>query len=144
MINKTCIYCCLLMSCFLVFTATPLLAADAGGLSVGYESLSSSKDDPKSRNVGSITAKYGFGASKELKPYVGTGLAYSYSEPNGQKETIKDLKTSVAGQVGINYQLKGNVSLNLDYKFLNLQPDARTGSSDPSTQKLGIGLDIKF
>jgi len=40
--------------------------------------------------------------------------------------------------------LRDNVSLSVDYKFLNLQPEARSGANDPATQKLGIGLDIKF
>jgi hypothetical protein len=40
--------------------------------------------------------------------------------------------------------LRDNVSLSVDYKFLNLQSEARQGTNDPATQKLGIGLDIKF
>ncbi len=129
---------CLLLNVVLGF------AADESPLSIGYESLSSSTVDPKNKNVGSITAKYGLGASKEIKPYIGTGLAYSYAEPVKPGEAVPGLKTSLAGQAGVNFMLRDNVSLSIDYKFLNLQPEARPGGNDPSTQKLGIGLDIKF
>ncbi len=133
----------LLVSIFLLDVA-PGFTADESALSIGYESLSSSKENPKSKNVGSITAKYGLGASKEIKPYIGTGLAYSYSEPVKPGEAVPGLKTSLAGQAGVNFMLRDNVSLSVDYKFLNLQPEARPGANDPATQKLGIGLDIKF
>jgi len=134
----------LLLACLLVFNVKPGFAADESALSIGYEALSSSKVDPKNKNVGSITAKYGFGASKEIKPYIGTGLAYSYAEPVKPGEAVPGFKTSLAGQAGVNFMLRDNVSLSVDYKFLNLQPEARPGGNDPSTQKLGIGLDIKF
>jgi len=134
----------LLLVGMLLLGVVPGFAADESALSIGYESLSSSKENPKNKNVGSITAKYGFGASKEIKPYLGTGLAYSYAEPVKQGESVPGLKTSLAGQAGVNFMLRDNVSLSVDYKFLNLQPDARPGGNDPATQKLGIGLDIKF
>jgi outer membrane protein W len=138
----------LILACAILLGINPLQAAEEGGFSVGHDLLSKSKDDPKDdskgKMVGSITAKYGFGASKELKPYIGTGLAYSYSEPSKPGEAVPGLKAGVAGQAGINFLLRDNVSLSVDYKFLNLQPDAKPGANDPSTQKLGIGLDIKF
>lgn len=136
--------CLMLLACLLLLNAGAVLAADDSALSVGYESLSSSKVDPKSKDIGSITAKYGFGSSKEIKPYLGTGLAYSYAEPAKQGEAVPGLKTSLAGQAGVNFMLRDNVSLSVDYKYLNLQPEAKPGTNDPSTQKLGIGLDIKF
>jgi outer membrane protein W len=134
----------MIMACSMLLTATPVQAAEEGGLTVGHEALSTTKVDPKSRNIGSITAKYGFGASKELKPYIGTGLAYSYSEQGKPGEAVPGLKAGVAGQAGINYLLGGNVSLTVDYQYLHLQPEARPGANEPATQKLGIGLDIKF
>ena len=143
-IKNTMHNCLMLLACLLLLNAGAVSAADDSALSVGYESLSSSKENPKSKNVGSITAKYGFGSSKEIKPYLGTGLAYSYAEPVKQGEAVPGLKTSLAGQAGVNFMLRDNVSLSVDYKFLNLQPEARPSGNDPSTQKLGIGLDIKF
>lgn len=136
--------CLMLLACLMLMNVGIVSAADDSAFSVGYEALSSSKVDPKSKNVGSITAKYGFGSSKEIRPYVGTGLAYSYAEPVKQGEAVPGLKTSLAGQAGVNFMLRDNVSLSVDYKFLNLQPEAKPGGNDPATQKLGIGLDIKF
>lgn len=90
-----------------------------------------------------MTAKYGFSFAKDFKPYLGTGLAYSFQPEAKPGDTIK-IKAGVAGQAGFSYLLGGNSSLNIDYKYFNVVQGATHGDSKTAPQSLGVGLEIKF
>jgi outer membrane protein len=91
-----------------------------------------------------LAAKYGFSVAKDIQSYVGSGLAYTLPQETMPNDTTSKIKIGVAGQVGIKFKLSGNSSLNVDYKYLYIQPDELHGCSNATPQSLGIGLDIKF
>lgn len=125
-----------------VLAGSELSCADevSRNFSLGYGSLNSDATDPKAPSPGVLTAKYGFRLAKDFLPYVGTGLAYSMPP----EATALRVKTGVAGQAGFRFRLGDDASLNLDYKYLLLHPDALRGGSSAPPQSLGVGLDIKF
>ncbi len=110
-------------------------------LSVGHDRFTLAVPDPKVPLPAVIGAKYGFSASKGFKPYLGTGIAYTLL-PEVKPTDIMKLKTGVAAQAGASYQLGGNFSLSLDYKYLYIAPEAR--QNDTSPQSIGVGVNIKF
>lgn len=115
------------------------------GLSVGHGSLLASEEDPKSPSVGALTAKYGFNVSKELKTYVGTGVAYSIPGGEKQGDGKPGLRTGVAGQAGVSYQISERFQFNIDYKYIQMSPEQNpTRGNEPPAQKIGVGVDIKF
>ena len=111
--------------------------------SLDYGSLTTAPADPKAPEPGGVTAKYGFSFTKDIRTYVGTGLAYSFQTQAKPGDTNK-IKAGVAGQAGFRYLLDGNSSLNIDYKYFNVAPDAMRGDSRTPPQTLGVGLEIKF
>jgi len=112
--------------------------------SLGYGCLSPGATDAKAPSPSVLTAKYGFSLAKDFVPYVGTGLAYSFTPEVKPGDTTQRIKTGVAGQAGFKFLLGVNSSLSLDYKYLCLEPDVVHGGSSVPTQSLGVGLDIKF
>ncbi len=130
----------------LLAAGLPAYAAEGkSGLSVGHGSLLGSDADPKSPAVGALTAKYGFNVSKELKTYVGTGLAYSIPGEEKQGNGKSTLKTGVAGQAGVSYQIGERFQFNIDYKYIQMAPEQNpTRGNEPPAQKIGVGVDIIF
>lgn len=112
-------------------------------ISLGGESLTMAPSDDKTPEPSVVTAKYGFRIARDLMPYVGTGLAYTY-QSDMKTGDITNIKTGVAAQLGFNYLLGTNSTLKLDYKYLSLSPEQLRGDSRTTPQSLGIGLDIKF
>jgi len=110
-------------------------------LSVGHDQFTLAAPDPKAPLPAVIGATYGFSVSKGFKPYLGTGIAYTLL-PEVKPTDIMKLKTGVAAQAGASYQLGGNFSLRLDYKYLYLAPEAR--QNDTSPQSIGVCVNIKF
>lgn len=111
-------------------------------LSLGFDKLTQTTDDPKAPPPTSLlTAKYGFKGTNEFKPYLGTGLAYTFQQENKPGDKTR-INAGVAGQAGFNYLLGGNSSLNIDYKYLHITPDAKHGDTPP--QSIGVGIKIKF
>lgn len=117
--------------------------AEDGRFSLGYGSLTPAPADPKVPEPGGVTAKYGFSIAKDFKPYVGTGLAYSF-QPQEKSGDPRNIKAGVAGQAGFSYLLDENSSLNIDYKYFNIAPEATRGDSKTAPQSIGVGLEIKF
>ncbi len=72
-----------------------------------------------------LTAQYHFNFGK-LKPYIGTGVNYTffYGEDPGFAKTI-DYKNSFgwATQIGLDYNIRDNIYLNLDLKRIALSTD---------------------
>ncbi|MBK5275200.1 MAG: hypothetical protein JJE30_09145 [Desulfuromonadales bacterium] len=98
-----------------------------------------------SQTPGSLTAKFGRPGSRDLKPYIGTGLAYSLPSPQDKTgDNPTGVKAGVAGQVGLSIKLSEQAELNLDYKLLSLTPDALHGSNSASPQLFGLRLGCTF
>jgi outer membrane protein W len=122
--------------------ATPSLADDAiDHLSLGHDRFTLATPDPKVSAPAVIGAKYGFGGAKGVRSYLGTGLAYTLL-PEVRQGDPQKLRTGAAAQAGASYQLGGNLSLSLDYKYLYIAPEAQRGDAPP--QSIGIGVKIKF
>lgn len=129
----------------LLLAATGAGAEDTNPFSLGYGILTSTGTDAKSPAPGALTAKYGFGTDKAFKPYIGAGLAYSPPPPESKpNDPATGMKTGVAYQLGFNYLLSENSSLNVDYKHLSITPDTRHGNNDTVPSLLGVGLNIRF
>lgn len=124
---------------------TNALSADTSNrFSLDYGNLTPSRADiPKATQFGQLTAKYRLGSSEIFKPYLGTGLAYSY-QPDTTTGVTPKIRTGVAGQAGFSFLLSEKSSLNLDYRFLELTPDTTRGSTSTHPQSIGMGFEIKF
>ncbi|MDD5287063.1 MAG: outer membrane beta-barrel protein [Desulfuromonadaceae bacterium] len=127
-----------------IMVAGPMtsLADDAiSHLSLGHDRFTLAVPDPKVPLPSVFGAKYGFSGDNGFRSYFGTGLAYTLLPEVRQSDSLK-IKTGVAAQVGTSYQLGGNSSLTLDYKYLHISPDAQQRAAPP--QSIGIGVNIKF
>jgi outer membrane protein W len=112
--------------------------------SLDYGNLTPTRtNDPKAEQFGQFTAKYNLGTFEIFKPYVGTGLAYSYLPDNNPGASTK-VKTGVGGQAGFKVLLDEKSSLNFDYRFLDIGSDSVRGNSSSTPQSVGVGLEIKF
>ncbi len=113
-------------------------------LSLDYGSLTPTRTpDSKAQQFGQLTAKYNLGTSETFKPYVGTGLAYSYQPDNNPGESAR-FKTGVGGQAGFKVLLDENSSLKFDYRFLEIGSNSARGNSSSTPQSVGVGVEIKF
>lgn len=127
----------------LVVTPCAVAEDEQGRFSLDYGNLTPSRTSPKAQQFGQLTAKYRLGSAINFKPYVGTGLAYSYKTDINPGATTK-IRTGVAGQAGFSVLLDKKSSLNFDYKFFDLAPDIERGNSSSTPQSVGVGLEIKF
>jgi outer membrane protein W len=101
--------------------------------------------DANRQAPGALTAKYGPRVTKEFKPYIGTGLAYSLTLPKDKGvETAPGLKTGVAGQAGFNYRFSENSFVDFDYKYLYLAPEAMHNGNAASPHLFGLKLGCSF
>lgn len=131
-------------SCVAVLKTATCYAEEAKNrFSLGYGNLTTAPADPKAPEPGGVTAKYGFSFAKDFKPYVGTGLAYSF-QPEIKPGDTRKIRAGVAGQAGFSYLLGTNSSFNIDYKYFNVAPDATRNDSKSTPQSVGVGLEIKF
>lgn len=112
-------------------------------VSLGYGSLTPLRADPKSQQFGALTARYRLGSTGNLRPYLGTGLAYSY-QPAPDPASPAKIKAGVAGQAGFSYLLGEKASLDFDYKLLEMAPDSTRSSGSKSPQSFGVGVKVQF
>jgi len=110
-------------------------------ISLGYGCITQVIDDPKAPPPSLLTAKYKFGGTKEFKPYLGTGLAYTFQNESKTGDNSK-ITAGVAGQAGFRYLLNENSTLNIDYKCLLMPPTSNHNDSTP--QSIGVGVKIQF
>ena len=129
-----------------VLTAGTAVRADEGEhLSLGYDTLRPATNiDAKNPSPSSLTVKYGFGLLKDIKPYIGTGLAYILPGEPKPGESPSKIKAGVAGQAGMKIDLGVGSSLKIDYKYLHVVPDQPRGETGSSPQSIGVGVEIKF
>ena len=122
--------------------ASPTPADDAiSHLSLGHDRFTLATPDPKAPSPSVIGAKYGFSDVNGFRSYLGTGIAYTLLPEVKPGDALK-LRTGMAAQAGASFQLRGNLSLSLDYKYLLIAPEAQRGDAPP--QSIGIGVQIKF
>lgn len=88
-----------------------------------------------------------------FKPYVGLGLNYTFFTKHdnilGGAAAVDGSSWGVAGQVGFDYMLTKNVSLNLDVKYIQMDTDVKVGGNKIGTLDLnpitaGIGIGYRF
>ncbi len=101
-----------------------------------------------------VTLQYHFTDLGAFRPYVGAGLNYTYFyERDLANDTLEIGKDSFGGalQVGMDYMLDRNWSVNVDVKYLWMDTDVRVkatgntlGSVDIDPWLLGIGLRYRF
>jgi len=101
----------------------------------------------------SLLVQYHFTQFGAFKPYVGAGLNYTVftrkDDLAGGAATIEDSSIGLAAQVGFDYMLTKNVSLNLDVKYIQMNTDVKVGGAKQGTLDLnpitaGIGIGYRF
>ncbi|MBP5987396.1 MAG: OmpW family protein [Azonexus sp.] len=101
----------------------------------------------------SLLVQYHFTQFGAFKPYVGAGLNYTVftrkDDLAGGAATIEDSSFGLAAQVGFDYMLTKNVSLNLDVKYIQMNTDVKVGGAKQGTLDLnpitaGIGIGYRF
>jgi outer membrane protein W len=131
-----------MIACSAMLNVAVCHAADVkNGFTLGSGTLQPVTTDTVGKNPGVLTAKYGFSLMKDFTPYIGTGVAYVLPQDVGVSDASTKLKTGLAGQAGVSFNLGINSALVLDYKYLRLNTDP-TNSAPP--QSVGIGVNIKF
>jgi opacity protein-like surface antigen len=113
------------------------------GFSLGFNSLTAERTDPGAEQFGQLVARYQVSSLGNFRPYLATGLGYSY-QPDIKTDDSVRVRTGVAGQAGFRYLLGEKSSLTFDYKFLDLGADESHDSGSSTPQSVGVGLEIKF
>jgi outer membrane protein W len=132
------------IACIAMLKGTVCYAGDiTDGFTLGPGTLQPVTTDTAGKNPGVLTAKYGFSLLKDFTPYIGTGLAYILPQEAGVTDTSK-LKTGVAGQAGVSFNLGSSSALVIDYKYLRLMNDTPNSGQGSPPQSVGIGVKIKF
>jgi len=131
----------LVVSLVLAESTTSLADEVISNLSLGHDRFTLATPDPKVPVPSVLGAKFGFGDAKGFRSYLGTGIAYTLLPEVRPSDTLK-VRTGVAAQVGASYQIGGDFSLSVDYKYLHISPDAHHGDAPP--QSIGVGVNIKF
>lgn len=132
-------------SAILMMKAAVCCAIDEkNGFSLGYGTLQPGASDTTGKHPGVVTAKYGFSLLKDFTPYIGTGLAYILPQDIVVTDPSTKLKTGLAGQAGVSFNLGGKSSLIIDYKYLRFTNDTPNSDKGSTPQSLGIGVNIKF
>ncbi len=98
-----------------------------------------------------LTVQYHPLPDSQISPYVGAGVNYTIFYGEGGGLAGFDVRNSfgLALQAGVDYQLSGPWSLNLDVKKLFLRPEAVTGSLRVKDVKIdpwiiGVGVGYRF
>ena len=101
-----------------------------------------------------LTLQYHFTDLGAFKPYVGAGINYTYFyETDLANDTleIKDSSWGGALQVGMDYMIDKNWSINLDLKYIWMDTEvkvkstgAKLGDLDINPYVIGIGARYRF
>jgi outer membrane protein W len=121
-----------------------LFSDDSTPISIGYGSLTPTPTNPNWQPPSALTIKLKPQSSSDFKPYIGTGLAYRIPTQDIPHVANKEINAGLAGSAGFSYLVGKNSSLNLDYNYLYIAPDAKFVHEGKTPQLLGIGLDLKF
>lgn len=112
-------------------------------LTLGFGRLTTAGPTPGEPQIGLLTARYRLISYGNFRPYLATGVGYSL-QPDETPAGIDRLRTGVAGQAGFSYLLGEKTTFTLDYKLLDLGPEAQRGRSAGTPQSIGMGLEIHF
>lgn len=99
-----------------------------------------------------VTLQYHFAPDKRLSPYVGAGINYTFfsTKSKGDATSVKyDNSFGLAAQVGVDYALADNWSLNLDVKKLLLSTDVTVNDTIEADVQVnpwivGFGVGYRF
>jgi outer membrane protein len=109
-----------------------------------------------------ITLLYQFNPGGTVRPYAGAGLNYTTFYSSKLSDTVKamggtsfrfDDSFGLAGQAGVDIQLRPNLFLNVDVKYISISTDVEIGFADGSTIRsktdlnpwlLGVGIGWRF
>lgn len=99
-----------------------------------------------------LTVQWHFAPQATLRPYVGAGFNYNhFSRESGTLSAIHaKIENKFGGvlQVGVDYMLTKNLSLNADLKYLQVKPNVRTDLGndrlDLKATIIGVGLGYRF
>lgn len=102
----------------------------------------------------SLMLQYHFADLGAFKPYVGAGLNYtlftkkSFGTALG-RVSVDQSSWGVAGQIGFDYFLTKNVSLNVDVKYIKMETDVKLdggkiGKLELSPITAGVGVGYRF
>ena len=96
-----------------------------------------------------VFAQYHFSPKSKVRPYVGIGLNYTLFFNDDLTEAAKsalgasnldiDSSFGLAGQFGIDFEMKNNWSFNIDVKYIQIDTDA---SFDSALGPVKVGIDI--
>lgn len=101
----------------------------------------------------SLLIQYHFTQMGAFKPYVGAGVNYTIFTRKGNiaggAATIEDSSLGLAAQVGFDYMLTKNVSLNVDVKYLQMKTDVellgnKVGKLELNPITAGVGVGYRF
>lgn len=101
----------------------------------------------------SLMLQYHFTDFGAFKPYVGLGLNYTVFYKRGNFDipgvSVDRSSVGLAAQVGFDYALDKNWSLNMDVKYIQMDTDVKLGSTklgklDLNPVTAGIGIGYRF
>ena len=101
----------------------------------------------------SLLIQYHFTDFGAFKPYVGAGVNYTHFYKTNDildgAASIDDDSWGLVGQIGMDYQLNKNWSINFDAKYVQMSTDVHLGSSnigklDLNPVTLGVGVGYRF
>jgi opacity protein-like surface antigen len=138
-----CIVVVILICTHLVGTCIVFAQEGLSGFSLGFNSLTADRADPRAEQFGQLVARYQVSSLGNFRPYLATGLGYGY-QPDTKADDPLRIRTGVAGQAGFRYLLGEQSSLTFDYKFLDVGADESHDSGSSTPQSVGVGLEIKF
>jgi outer membrane protein len=101
----------------------------------------------------SLLIQYHFTDLGAFKPYVGAGVNYTHFYKTGNildgAARIDDDSWGLVGQIGMDYVINKNWSVNIDAKYVQMDTDVHVGSSNIGKLDLnpvtwGIGVGYRF
>lgn len=101
----------------------------------------------------SLLLQYHFTDFGAIKPYVGAGVNYTFFTKRnnilGGAASVDSSSTGLVAQVGFDYALTKNVSLNVDVKYAKMDTDvavggAKAGKINLDPTMVGIGIGYRF
>jgi outer membrane protein len=101
----------------------------------------------------SLLIQYHFTDLGAFKPYVGAGVNYTHFYKTSNildgAASIDNDSWGLVGQIGMDYQLNKNWSINVDAKYVQMNTDVHLGASnigklDLNPVTLGVGVGYRF
>lgn len=102
----------------------------------------------------SLLLQYHFTDFGAFKPYVGAGLNYTLFTKKsfnfgGNKYGVEESSWGLAGQIGFDYFLTKNISLNVDVKYIKMETDVKVNDTKAGKLELspitaGVGVGYRF